>query len=310
MHTLFSCIPILGTVLLLGFLFFFPSRAFSCTMDGLILWYQTILPTLAPFLLLTIFLRKCLPGNHKGLAILGLFCGCPAGAAILAGLIKENRLTVPEGQFFLSFTNNASPVFILHYVSSILLSSPDKALFYWCVCVLSSVLSAFLLCPPRKWKASQKNSPASQPVNRRQSQPAKAAPSVSVRFSSSFGFLDDSITETAAILVKIGGYIILFSILNGMLLLLPFIPDFPKILCSGFLEMTTGLKLLAACPLSPEARTVLSLMLCSFGGLSTLAQTQGVIKGSGLSIHTCLHTRLLQSFLTGLFIFLHLYAVK
>lgn len=305
MRTLFSCIPILGTVLLLGFLFFFPSRAFSCTMDGLILWYQTILPTLAPFLLLTIFLRKCLPGNQKGLAFLGLFCGCPAGAAILTGLIKENRLTVPEGQFFLSFTNNASPVFILHYVSSILLSSPDKALFYWCVCVLSSVLSAFLLCPPRKWKAS----PPARPQAFRQSRQA-VPPSVSSRLSSSFGFLDASITEAAAILVKIGGYIILFSILSGMLLLLPFIPDFPKILCSGVLEMTTGLKLLAACPLSYEARTILSLMLCSFGGLSTLAQTQGVIRGSGLSIHTCLHARLLQSFLTGLFIFLHLYAVK
>lgn len=309
MHKFISLFPLFCTLLLLGFLFFFPSKAFSYTSDGLLLWYQTILPTLAPFLLLTIFLRKCLPGNHKYLAFLGLFCGCPAGAAILSGLIKENRLTVPEGQFFLSFTNNASPVFILHYVSSILLSSPDKALFYWCICVLSSVLAAFLLCPPRKWKTTCKNFPV-QPVTTPHQELSCPKPSLSVRFSSLFAFLDLSITETASVLVKIGGYILLFSILNGMLLQLSWIPAFPRILCSGFLEMTTGLNQLNACPLSLDIRTILSLMLCSFGGLSTLAQTQSVIKGSGLSIRTCLYGRLLQSFFTGLFIFLYRYAIK
>lgn len=302
MRTFFSFFPIFCTLLLLGFLFLCPQKAFTCTTDGLILWYQTIVPTLAPFLILSILLRKCLPKNRKEIALLGLLCGCPAGASVIAGLIKENRLTVSEGQFFLSFTNNASPVFIIHYVSSILLSSPDKALFYWLVCVLSSVLSAFLLCGPGKWKAASARRPKKKRTlpDRRQKNPEKppfieTQPPVTT-------FLDPAITETASILVKVGGYIILFSILNGILLSIPVLPEFPKILCSGFLEMTTGLQLLSTCPLSTASKTILSLMLCSFGGLSTLAQTHSVIKGSGLSIRTCFYTRLLQSILTGLFL--------
>lgn len=302
MRTFFSFFPILCTLLPLGFLFLCPQKAFSCTTSGLLLWYQTIVPTLAPFLILSILLRKFLPKNRKGIALLGLLCGCPAGASIIAGLIKENRLTVSEGQFFLSFTNNASPVFIIHYISSILLSSPDKALFYWLVCVLSSVLSAFLLCGPRKWKTHSTKHPKEKlPLPDRQQQNCNEPPSFEARPPVT-AFLDLAITETASILVKVGGYIILFSILNGILLSIPVLPEFPKILCSGFLEMTTGLQLLSTCPLSPALKTILSLMFCSFGGLSTLAQTQSVIKGSGLSIRTCFYTRLLQSLLTGLFL--------
>ena len=90
-------------------------------------------------------------------------------------------------------------------------------------------------------------------------------------------------------------YIILFSLLAGLLKGLPW--PHPALACAltGFLETTNGISLTAASNLPARLSFALILGTAAFGGLSGLAQTQSMIDGSGLSLGRYLKAKLLTA---------------
>ena len=85
-------------------------------------------------------------------------------------------------------------------------------------------------------------------------------------------------------IVRLGGYIILFSILQGMLklLLLP-APDI-KYLILGFIEVTTGTSELLHSSYPFSLTYPLALGFTSLGGLCIAAQTKSVLGNTDLSL--------------------------
>ena len=55
---------------------------------------------------------------------------------------------------------------------------------------------------------------------------------------------------------------------------------------TGFTEMTTGIALVGTSSMHLPLRYLLSLTFASFGGLSCIAQTRGMLCGTPLSIRT------------------------
>lgn len=250
-----------------GFLVLFPGTAFDGAKSGLLLWFQVVLPTLFPFLVITNMMERLLPISSGRIYTIftGFLSGYPIGAKSCNFVVQEGKVTKKEGQFLLSFCNNASPAFLLNYVFVRCLQITDKRFLLLLVIYTSAILSAFLLYPGRTTLKTN-----SLPL---------AKPSAS---SSTLSF-DNVIMASFEVITKIGGYIILFSLLANIIRVHLPISGTVKIFICGALEITTGINLLSESLLSYQTKLLLGMFIASFGGLSALFQTQSVIK-SNLSI--------------------------
>lgn len=83
-------------------------------------------------------------------------------------------------------------------------------------------------------------------------------------------------------LVRIGGYIMLFSILISLVEKLP-LPKPVLILLENVLEITNGINCLTNTDWSIQTKYILAMTATAFGGLSGIAQTSSMVKGTSLS---------------------------
>lgn len=124
-------------VLALGLLLFSPNLAREGASRGLLLWYQVILPTLAPFMICTQavvalggvellmapvrpFFNSLFGLSPSGSYVLlcGLLCGCPLGAKLCADFKRRGTISAREAKVLLAICNHPSPMFLLGYVRS------------------------------------------------------------------------------------------------------------------------------------------------------------------------------------------------
>lgn len=272
----------------LFFLLFFPKQAFAASSEGLKLWFYTVLPSLLPFLILSDvlihtgkipdllkhfapFFRKCFGLSVYGAYAfcLGLFCGYPMGAKLTADLLRENKIDLPEAEYLLTFSNNASPMFISSYILLNSLNAHHIALPTFFILYLSVGITSvifrlryrrFAVIPPQKEKteASLKSS-----LSR---------------------LVDVSVMNGFETITRLGGYIILFSIGAAMITsLTDSLPLLSRTL-PGLVEITTGIHQIASSSLSFPIKYLMILTVTSFGGISAIAQTKGMLSGTPLSI--------------------------
>lgn len=163
-------------------------------------------------------------------------------------------------------------MFILAFcTTSILHINYRESLLLFFLVILSGLLGG-LLCYQIPFKDSTHS-------NSRQSDRVSVTQNIS--FSKK---LDSIILSSFILMVKIGGYVILFSIL-GQFLLHFISPDSSVgILYLGTLEITCGISYLKIASLSLPIKKVLTTTLLTFGGLSAAAQTSSVLTQSELSI--------------------------
>lgn len=118
-------------ILLFFLLLFFPEQAIQGASDGLLLWFHTVLPTLAPamictrMLLLTggdrllikplrpLFCRFfALSDTGAFILLSGMICGYPLGPALCAQALEKNRITRKEAAYLLAFCSFPSPMIL------------------------------------------------------------------------------------------------------------------------------------------------------------------------------------------------------
>lgn len=293
-----------GMLLFLCCLLLFPAPALNGAKSGLLLWFQQVLPSLLPFLILSTLLLstglsdsiarrlapflspvfRCSPSGCYAVVI-GLLAGLPVGAKTIASLTETRRITKKEGEYLLPLCNNPSPLFILGFISVSVLNRPQLRYPILFIVTLSSLLAAMLLRPrePKKESAQLNRSSASERKP----------------FSFSFLLLDSAIEQAFLILTRVGGYIILFSVLANLLAGLPLPPLFRG--CVGaFLEITTGSAALSGLSLPTPFLISLVTGFVTFGGLSTAAQTKSVLAGTGFPFAHYLLTKAVAGLVAGL----------
>ena len=226
-------------ILLLALLLAKPDWAFTGAKNGLVLWGMVVLPTLMPFMICSQaivglgavpilmkpfgpFLSHILHVSYQGgyVFLTGLLCGYPMGAKTCGEFLERGLITPAEARYLLAVSNHPSPMFLLGYVMS----------------QISAVFGLSGNQPP--WKLLAALYLPILPIGflarhqyRTQRVSDSAFPSSSAHPASSFS-LDAAFLSCAETMVKIGGYIMLFSIAALYTSKLPF--NVPILRCAAF----------------------------------------------------------------------------
>ena len=285
MRQYLSGMPVL--VLFLAMLFS-PKAVFDGAENGLLLWFQIVFPTLFPFMLVSGLMLSggglavisrisgrlfsalfATSPNGSFAVIAGFLCGYPMGAKISADLVRSGKISRDEGAYLLSFCNNTSPIFIMNFI--VWKTFDREELMIPTLLILIGV-PAFLSLFFRRFylKGRKKFSDLSD----------KKKNNVKLL---NFEMLDSCLADSFESIVKVGLYIIFFSILIA----LPGKLSAGHPLLAGILpalEMTNGILMIHKAAPDLTVSYPLILGLTSFGGFCSAAQTKCMLKAASLPI--------------------------
>ena len=312
----------LCTIMLLILLLTFPKASLHGAEKGILLWFNVIVPTLLPFIIvshlivnlrLTTYIAKVFyPFLHHLFAvtkhgcyviIIGLLTGFPVGAKACGDLVTDRMITKKEGQYLLTFCNNASPMFIISFIAITTLNIGSHKYMLLALIYISALLTAIIYRCVHKISTStfiEEN----KTIHSKNLSIASLEQPKSSRLS--FAIVDHAILDGFEVITKVGGYIILFSILSSIILSVTPANNVLSYTGVGFLEITNGINAIGDSTLALSTKIALILSLTSFGGLSSVAQTKSVIDESGLSIKCYTLYKLLNACITFVLVVLFL----
>ena len=133
--------------------------------------------------------------SGAGVLLLGFAGGYPSGASGAAELYKRGEISKDEAEVLISYTNNATPAFMINFIG-LLLGSSKLGLICYLINIGSSLLWAFLL---RKKTGERRI--------------AKAK-------TGDFSFVS-AVTSSAGSTVYVCAFVIVFSVISGAFSRLP-----------------------------------------------------------------------------------------
>ncbi len=270
-------------ILMLLYFIFFPKDALDASRQGLILWFEQILPTLLPFSILSYIVLKsnifamCKNSSRNRISaeewyviLCGFLFGFPIGSKLTADLYRQNHITKEHAQILCVFTNNLSPLFVIAVLQEIL-HLKAYASFYillYGIPFIYGIIGLAKTNSPLLYK--QKNTAS--------------------RFQMNMQIVDAGIINGFETLLKICGYIMMFSILTQMLRSVPWKHSLFPLLLTGCMEVTNGISLLGESDVPIRLKYLLSLLFLSLNGICGLFQTASILSDTGLSMRNyCKH---------------------
>lgn len=131
------------TILVFSFLLFliiFSSSNIIAVKEGLLIWCNSVIPSLFPFFIATELLNYTnlaqalgkmlnkimrplfnVSGEGAYALIMGIISGYPVGAKIVLDLYQNGKCSKDEAERLLAFTNNSGPLFIIGTVRNIVI---------------------------------------------------------------------------------------------------------------------------------------------------------------------------------------------
>lgn len=294
----------------------FPGPVLKGASDGLLLWFHTVLPTLLPFILVCdlmlhtpaihwiarignrLFSRLFQTSSYGSFAILaGFLCGYPMGAKVTTDLLLSGLISPSEACYLLSFCNNTSPMFVLSFLVLQNFKDPSLRIPALVIVILAPILCSFL------FRLHYLPSSCTRAFPR---QP-QGSPNPGIPFCQEEDLLDSCITRGIETITKVGGYIILFSVLSTLAetFHMTSIPVLSALVPS--LEITCGIQQICSLPLSSEQIFIRSLALTSFGGFCAAFQTRSIIKKGGLPFRPYIIEKLITASVTSFLAFCYLF---
>ncbi len=308
----------------------FSNTNLSAAKSGLLLWSNSIVPSLFPFfvatellsytnftyylgILLNRFMKPIfnIRGEGSFAFIMGIISGYPIGAKIAANFRLNGICSKEECERLLSFTNNSGPLFIIGTVGIIMFGNSIIGILLLITHLLASITVGFIF---RFWKYN-----IDTPLNEQKSYTNFKD---NITFSNLGSILGNSITSSINTILLIGGFVVLFSViisilknsqildilatcLNPIFALLHIPEKFSVGFISGILELTNGLNIICNIP---EKNLSINIIIASFllglGGLSVLLQVWSTIAKTDLSIKPYIIGKLLHAFISAFYTFL------
>ena len=223
--------------------------------------------------------------------ILGFLCGYPMGAKIAHDLYINDQISKKEGEYLLSFSCNASPAFVVSYLTGSILQNRIHPMQ-----IVLILLTADLFCmlffrfliyhgntlTPAKVKSIKKET---------------------YQQDSTGVILDVSIMNGFETITRLGGYILIFSLVFTCIRHYWPFSEQTSILFTSPIELTTGLQQIAHSRYSWRFRCISSITLTAFGGLCVMFQTKSVLENR-LSLFPYVTSKCLNTSLVFLFLVL------
>lgn len=305
----------------LGFvitLVLFSKSNMQAAKEGLILWTNSVIPSLFPFFVATEilcqtnliylagkFLNKPIqklfnvPGEGAIALIMGIISGYPTGAKIVVSFKENDICTKEEGERLLAFTNNSGPLFILGTVGISLFGNAKVGYILLISHILACLLVGFVF---RNWKKDVVRSKLFSKKEEKQ-----------IRLRDLGGILGEAIKKSIVTILNIGGFIVIFSVILSILKsgqFFVFVENICEMLnlregigtsvVSGIIELTNGVSNLSAFGIT-NFSIILASFLLGFGGISVLLQVYSIIVGSGISIKPYFYGKVLQAVISATF---------
>ncbi|MDO5539094.1 MAG: hypothetical protein Q4F83_03330 [Eubacteriales bacterium] len=265
----------------------FPEISFSAAANGLILWYESLVPALFPVMILSNLLLNtgmayCFasfispPFEHfLGISPFGVYalltgflCGCPMGAKTLADMRAQNLISKHEASYLVLFCNNISPAFLTNYLVLKHLDSSSRMIPTLTILYGAPVL--FGLFSNHRYRSIKDNSTLSK---------NKTSPT-----AIQFDVVDVCISDSIVNITKLGSYVVLFSMIVTAIGCIPFLNQFSGSLLAGLLEVSNGIHMASALPVCFEFKYMLQIAYAAFGGLCCIAQSSQMLKTIGIPV--------------------------
>ncbi|WP_409341018.1 nucleoside recognition domain-containing protein [Paenibacillus sp. MBLB4367] len=310
----------------------YPDQAFQSSLQGLTLWWTYVFPALMPFLIVTELLLGLgfvhglgtlldplmrlvfrIPGIGGWSLAAGMFAGYPAGADMAAKLRRQGVVSRDEAERLLALTHLCSPVTMITIIGAGFLQQAEAgvrlALVHYAAALLAGL--AVRLFAPRGGEPGASASPephasgnvAKRGANRHgRGLAARALAATQAARSSdgrAFGkLLGDAVYASTQTLLVIGGFVMVFSVLNRMLSQLwPALAALPPVraLLPGLLEPHIGAFAISQLPASALLTAACISAALGWSGLSLHAQVKSLIGGTDIRYRSFVTARLLHA---------------
>lgn len=307
----------------------FSSTNLASAKEGLLLWVNSVVPTLFPFFVATELLNHTnfipmigkylnkfmrpifkVPGEGAYAFLMGLISGYPVGAKIVCHLRENGLCTKDEGERMLAFTNNSGPLFIIGTVGISLFNNQTVGIIllvtHILACITVGIIFGFMKKENNiKWDRYSINTMKKDE-------------------KTLGGILGESIKNAIGTILMIGGFVVIFSIIISILnnshileifskLISPIITsiginaEFVKPVLAGLIELTNGVKLVSETSIvNYNLSIILSAFLLGFGGISILLQVSSIVAKTDLSMKKYVFGKLLQGIIASVYVFVAL----
>lgn len=312
----------------------FPRIALESTGEGIYTWFHQILPSLLPFTILSgIFLRSkwmdsvvfsgspaadkkhTLLQKRKSLLpisiilLCGTVFGFPIGAKLSSDFYKQGYIQKSQAEILSVCTNNFSPMYVNGFVIPLLFGInaiifPILFLLYAIPVLVGIVLLVFtnkesatdvIMQDNYSQQALSRTTPHTNVHQTITSTCLTAQKKSASRFQLDMQIIDAGIISGFETLIRICGYIVLFSLITSFLTLFVKNLSLPGLCLLGNLEISNGMKLLSEFQISNEIKYIIAIQFLSFGGISGLVQSASFLTSSQLSVKKYLLGKILLS---------------
>ncbi len=306
----------------------YPVATLAAARRGLLTWWEIVLPSLLPFFIVSELLMGLgfvsllgrllepvmrplfnLPGSAGFVIAVSYTSGFPLCAVLTSRIRNDHLCTRNEGERLMAFTSNASPLFMLGAVSVGMYRNPALGPLIAGIHYLSNLLCGILLrfmSPPRSVPTRAAGKKAG--LLTRVDSLLRASRLEKQNFGSLLGA---TVQKTSINLLTIGGFIMIFSVLIGIMeaagffntLTLALAPvaqlfhvdvSLLRGLMYGLFEITIGINQASKSAGSFVQQLLVIEALLAWNGLAVQAQVAGMMVGSDLRLWLYLLTRCLQ----------------
>ncbi|TYR82616.1 sporulation integral membrane protein YlbJ [Priestia megaterium] len=243
-------------------LIIYPKEALDASVRGLNTWWKVVFPSLLPFfivsemligfgvvkfigVLLEPFMRPLfrVPGVGGFALAMGMASGFPSGAKITSRLRQEKQLSAVEAERLVSFTNSSNPIFIFGAVAVGFFGNATIGI----ILALSHYIGNISVGLVMRFYGANHPQESTTPVTKTSLRNAfKEMHETRVKNNRPLGkLLGDAVLSSVQSLLMIGGFIILFSVLNKLLFVMNITTLISSVLSYlfSFLHLATDLSL-------------------------------------------------------------------
>ena len=262
------------TVIIFLILIFFKKEVMYITIyETTLIWFKNIVPNLLPMFIVTSYIinsnlifnicnilgypfKKIFKTSIYGVYvfILSLFTGTPSNAKYLKDLQDNNLISSKEKDKLLLFTLNYNPILITSLLTLYLTKQTSYIILF--IVIISNIFIGIL---NRNIKCNI----------------------LQANYNIKKQTLSQIVKNTIDTLLMILGTLIFFNIIINIL---PIKNPLIKNILNGFLEITTALKDLQYLNLSPNIKTLLTIIYLSFGSLSIHMQIKSILPDTNYNL--------------------------
>lgn len=320
-------------------LMIYPKESFEASLRGLTMWWEVVFPSLLPFFivselligfgvvtfigtLLNPFMRPVfrVPGVGGFVWAMGLASGFPAGAKLTARLRQEKKLSRLEAERLVTFTNASNPLFIFGAVAVGFFHNPALGV----VLAIAHYLGNFCVGFIMRFHGGKETTPQTKGGQSPKSfkDAIKSLHEERLKDGRPIGkLLGDAVQSSINTLLMIGGFIILFSVLNKLLSLigvLTLLSSFISILftflalpselsmplIAGLFEITLGSQLTSEANASLFQQVIIASFILAFSGFSVQAQVASILAETDIRFKPYFIARILHGIFASVIVIL------